>query len=125
MTSLETIYNPSDGAGSVGVEFVVTSVSTTSSPINIGQQIIQLANPHMKFIDLAQKGYLIVDLTDQKAQSDWYFVSDITEPSFTSSWGSWLLHQRWRQPFNRSPSTGRRWCLSSIGTVSGWIKCRC
>lgn len=81
-------YNSNTGDGSVGVEFVVTSVSTTSSPINIGINIIQLANPHMKFIDLSQKGYLILDLTQDKAQSDWFFVSDITEPEFTTSWGA-------------------------------------
>ena len=81
-------YTASTGDGSVGVEFVVTSVSTTSSPINIGINIIQLANPHMKFIDLAQKGYMIVDFTQDKAQSDWYYVSDITQPDFTSSWGA-------------------------------------
>jgi alkaline phosphatase D len=81
-------YDANTGDGSVGVEFVVTSISTTSSPINIGQQIIQLANPHMKFIDLSQKGYLILDLTHDKAQSDWYYVSDITQPDFTSSWGA-------------------------------------
>lgn len=81
-------YNSSTGDGSVGVEFVVTSVSTTSSPINIGINIIQFANPHMKFIDLAQKGYLILDLTQAKAQSDWYFVSSITNPEFTTSWGA-------------------------------------
>jgi len=81
-------YDWNTGSGSVGVEFVVTSISTTSSPINIGINIIQLANRHMKFIDLAQKGYLILDLTHDKAQSDWYFVSDITEPEFTTSWGA-------------------------------------
>lgn len=81
-------YDSNTGDGSVGVEFVVTSVSTTSSPINIGINIIQFANPHMKFIDLAQKGYLILDLTQDKAQSDWYFVSSITNPEFTTSWGS-------------------------------------
>ena len=81
-------YDQNTGDGSVGVEFVVTSVSTTSSPINIGQQIIQLANPHMKFIDLSQKGYMIVDFTEDKAQSDWYYVSDITQTDFTASWGA-------------------------------------
>lgn len=81
-------YDSGTGDGSVGVEFVVTSVSTTSSPINIGINIIQLANPHMKFIDLAQKGYLILDLTQDKAQSDWFYVSDITDPNFSTSWGA-------------------------------------
>ncbi len=81
-------YDSNTGAGSVGVEFVVTSISTTSSPINIGINLIQSVNPHIKFIDLSQKGYLILDLTHDKAQSDWYFVSNITEPDFTASWGA-------------------------------------
>ncbi len=81
-------YDENTGAGSVGVEFVVTSVSTTSSPVNFGVNIIQAANPHMKFIDLSQKGYLILDLTQDRAQSDWFYVSDITEPSFTTTWGA-------------------------------------
>lgn len=82
-------YDWNSGFGSVGVEFVVTSITTISSPINIGINIIQLANRHMKFIDLAQKGYLILDLTQDKAQSDWYYVSDVNQPNYTpSSWGA-------------------------------------
>lgn len=81
-------YDENTGDGSIGVEFVVTSVSTTSSPVNFGIGIIQFANPHMKYIDLSQKGYLILDLTQDRAQSDWHYVSDITSPTFTSSWGA-------------------------------------
>jgi len=81
-------YNSGTGAGSIGVEFVVTSISTTSSPINIGGSIIQAANPHIKYVDLSQKGYLILDLTHDKAQSDWYYVGSITSPTFTPNWGT-------------------------------------
>jgi alkaline phosphatase D len=79
-------YVASTGAGSVGVEFVVTSISTTSSPISVGQSIIQLANPHIKYIELAKKGYLVLDLTQNAAQSDWFYVTDITSPTFTAAW---------------------------------------
>ncbi|MDP6908865.1 MAG: T9SS type A sorting domain-containing protein, partial [Flavobacteriales bacterium] len=65
-----------------------TSVTTQSSPIASGMNIIQAANPHMKYIDLTKKGYLILDLTNQAAQSDWYYVSDISNPTFTSAWGA-------------------------------------
>ncbi|MCF8465194.1 MAG: alkaline phosphatase D family protein [Flavobacteriales bacterium] len=81
-------YVASTGAGSVGVEFVVTSISTTSSPVNFGVALIQAVNPHIKFADLAQKGYLVLDLTEDAAQSDWYYVSSITSPTYTSSWGA-------------------------------------
>ena len=81
-------YDDQTGDGSVGVEFVVTSISTTSSPVPIPGTFIQGLLGHVKFVDLSKKGYLIVDLTQTKAQSDWYFVSDITQPNFTSSWGA-------------------------------------
>lgn len=79
-------YVASTGAGSIGVEFVVTSISTTSSPISVGQSIIQLANPHIKYVELAKKGYLVLDLTENAAQSDWFYVTDITSPTFTAAW---------------------------------------
>lgn len=81
-------YVGSTGAGSVGVEYVVTSVSTLSSPIPIPGGVIGAINPHIKFADLSQKGYLVLDLTASAAQSDWYYVSDVSVPTFTSSWGA-------------------------------------
>ncbi|MCF8275831.1 MAG: alkaline phosphatase D family protein [Flavobacteriales bacterium] len=83
-------YVGSTGAGSVGVEYVVTSVSTQSSPVPIPSNVIGAINPHIKFADLSQKGYLILDLTAAAAQSDWYYVSDVSQPTFTSALGaSW------------------------------------
>jgi alkaline phosphatase D len=86
-------YVASTGDGSVGVEFVVTSVTSSSFPIPVGQNLIISLNPHIKYADLTQKGYLILDLTAQAAQSDWYYVSNVTQPTFTSSWGAgWLTN---------------------------------
>ncbi|MBI1287717.1 MAG: T9SS type A sorting domain-containing protein [Flavobacteriales bacterium] len=84
-------YDSNTGSGSVGVEYVVTSVTSSSFPIPVGQNLIMSVNPHIKYADLTQKGYLILDLTDTIAQSDWYFVSDVTVPTHTSSLGtSWF-----------------------------------
>ncbi len=86
-------YDSNTGAGSVGVEYVVTSVSTLSSPVPIPGGIIGAVNPHIKYADLSQKGYLVLDLTATAAQSDWYYVSDISVPGFTSDWGAgWLTN---------------------------------
>ena len=78
-------YDPNTGEGSVGVEFVTTSITSGSSPVNIGANIVTAANPHMKFVDLAQKGYLVLDVDQQRAKGSWVYVSSITDPVFTIS----------------------------------------
>lgn len=84
-------YVPSTGSGSLGVEYVVTSVTSSSFNIPVGQNLVMSVNPHIKYADLTQKGYLILDLTDSIAQSDWYYVTDVTSPTYTSSLGtSWF-----------------------------------
>jgi len=82
-------YNSGTGAGSAGVEFVVTSITSASFPIPVGQNIIIAANPHMKYVDLTKKGYLILDVTTDAAQSDWFYVTDVTSSTFGSQgWGA-------------------------------------
>ncbi len=87
-------YVASSGAGSLGVEFVVTSVTSPGLPIPLPANIIQGLNPHIKYADLTKKGYLILDLTAQAAQSDWFYVSDVTNTNYTSAtWGAgWLTN---------------------------------
>ena len=103
-------YDPSTGAGSIAVEFATPSISSANFDENIDlvtatgleQQINtplpesagDLAgvnpNPHMKFVDLVRHGYFILDLTEDKAQADWYFIDDIltrtTSESLAASW---------------------------------------
>lgn len=87
-------YDSNTGAGSVGVEFVVTSVTSPGLPIPLPSNIIQSFNPHIKYADLDQKGYLILDLTTAAAQSDWYYVSDVANSAYSgSTWGAgWLTN---------------------------------
>lgn len=72
-------YNSGTGSGSAGVEFVVTSVTSPGLSLPVGSGLIQSFNPHMKYIDLSQKGYLILDVNKNRAQADWYYVSDVTQ----------------------------------------------
>jgi alkaline phosphatase D len=74
-------YNSSTGANSAGVEFVVTSVTSPGFPVGFGTSLIQSFNPHMKWIDLTQHGYMILDINQNRTQSEWYFLDDITIPS--------------------------------------------
>jgi len=72
-------------ANSNGVEFVTTSVTSPGLPdvVNAGATTIKSGNPHMKYVNLDRRGYMIMDITPQQAQADWFYVSDITMPNFT------------------------------------------
>lgn len=74
-------YDAGSGANSVGVEFVVTSVTSPGLDIGFGTSVIQAANDHMKWIDLTQHGYLVLDVNENRVQGEWYFVDDIENPS--------------------------------------------
>lgn len=77
-----TRYNPSTGAGVVGVEFVTPAVSSPG-PIPDPAQAAVLAaqlrfvSPHMKYIDLYQRGYAVLDLTHERAQCEIYHVPTV------------------------------------------------
>ena len=72
-------YNPATGAGSVGVEFVCTSITTQSSPVPLDPvyDLIKTLLPHIKYVDLYKKGFGILDLTDTKAQGNFFSVNRI------------------------------------------------
>jgi alkaline phosphatase D len=65
-------YNPGTGAGSVGVEFVCTSVTSSSSPVPLQPiySLIKTLLPHIKYVDLYKKGFGILDLKSDKAQGN-------------------------------------------------------
>jgi len=86
-------YDASTGSGSAGVEFVTTSVTTQSAPSalnGVGTFLVQQINDHMKFVDLSEKGYMIIDVNKTRVQSDWYYVDRIDQKSPNESIGaSW------------------------------------
>lgn len=86
----------SNGAGCECVEFVtpsITSPSTNSFFGGIGAATLQGFNPHMKWIDLAERGYAVLDINKTRCQSDWYFVNTIDSRTYSESLGSaWYVN---------------------------------
>lgn len=79
-------YTANTGAGSVAVEYVCTSVTSGSFiTFTVPVSIIQAFNPNIKYAELSKRGYLLLDVTDQKVQGDWIYMSTIESRSFTSS----------------------------------------
>ncbi len=81
---------------SAATEFVVTSVTadnlddtlhvlphTVSLP---AVAAIKAANRHVKWVDMDSHGYGVLDITAERAQMDYYVLSDKRDPKATSSW---------------------------------------
>ena len=74
-------YNPATGAGSLATEFTTTSIT---SPFAIqvpdGEDAFRAANPHIRYVDTIDWGYLLLDLDTARAQGEYWYVDTITEP---------------------------------------------
>ncbi|MES2762378.1 MAG: alkaline phosphatase D family protein [Bacteroidota bacterium] len=78
-------YNGSTGSGSAGVEFVGPSVTSPGMSIPLGAAAIQASNSHIKYADLSQHGFMILDINSTRTQTDWYYINTIDQPSTTYS----------------------------------------
>ncbi|MFH2095981.1 MAG: alkaline phosphatase D family protein, partial [Bacteroidota bacterium] len=76
------------GQGSGTVEFVTPSVTSPSTDFGagIGEAVIMAANSHIKYCDLAHRGYYILDVNKNRCQADWYFVNDINIINTNEYW---------------------------------------
>ena len=92
------VYNPVTGDGSLGVEFVTPSITSdnfneilaeqagspepfpegSSAPFEAGTMA---DNPHIKYVDLDRHGMMILTLTPEATQADWFFTPSRTEPT--------------------------------------------
>lgn len=69
------------GNDKVGVEFVCTSVTTMNSPLPVPSAIITAANPHIKYAELVGHGYYILDINQERVQTDYYWTGDNEDPN--------------------------------------------
>lgn len=84
---------------SVATEFVCTSVTSDNlneivglpprSPTSLGfEAAIRARNPHVKLVEFDSHGYSVVDVTAERVQCDWYYISDRQDPNATSSFAT-------------------------------------
>lgn len=97
-------YDRNTGEGSILVEFVTPSVtsanfdeilSPASASILEGQINSTLIippfrnpNPHMKYADLDQHGYILLHLTEDSAQAEWMYVDEIAQSNSAQQFGA-------------------------------------
>ncbi|WP_314222613.1 alkaline phosphatase D family protein [Streptomyces zaehneri] len=83
-------------SASAATEFVVTSVTSDNlddivkvpegTLTAIASPVIRAANRHVHFVDTDRHGYGVLDITAERAQMDYYVLSDRTTTTATSAW---------------------------------------
>ena len=76
-------YNPATGEGSVAVEFVGTSVTSpgVNDPGDGVAGYLKGQNPHFKHIDLNHRGYMLLDVTPARVNTEYWMVDTVAAPS--------------------------------------------
>jgi alkaline phosphatase D len=81
-------YDPATGQGSCAVEFVATSVSSpgvdTDTNGNIANTLRSI-NPHLKYVNLHKRGYMLLDVTPSRALCEWWHLDTVQSLSSTES----------------------------------------
>ena len=86
----------------VGAEFVTPSVSSPSFAsilvpggvlgAKAAERVFKWQNRHLKFVELRHHGYVVVDLTPDRVQADWWHLDSVVHASPSERWaGSWRL----------------------------------
>jgi alkaline phosphatase D len=84
-------YNSSTRAGSAGVEFVTTSVTSPGFPFAVNASTVQSLIQHVRYVNLNEHGYYILDVKKDRTQANFYFIEsklqkDNINTSFITSW---------------------------------------
>jgi alkaline phosphatase D len=85
-------YNPATGEGSRAVEFVGTSVTSPGldDPSGSTAAFLRSVNPHFKYIELTRRGYMLLDVSAQRAVCEWWYVDTVASISNIQTFGTAL-----------------------------------
>jgi alkaline phosphatase D len=80
-------YNRHTGEGALAVEFVTPAVSSPGFPDALAQvaQQAALATPHIKFAEVAKRGYIVLDVTAERTQAAWHHYTTPEQPAVTEA----------------------------------------
>ncbi len=87
-------YDAQNRNFSAGVEFVAPSITSGNElPPLITAPVISSLAPHVRYVELVLHGYYVLDITPQRTQADFVYVSDIATQTFTAgSANHWCIN---------------------------------
>ena len=74
--------DPTSPNPGIAVEFVtpaVTSPGAEAVPPSM-VELMQQFNPHVQYTEVTKRGYMVVDVTPERVQADWFHFGDISGP---------------------------------------------
>jgi alkaline phosphatase D len=74
-------YDPTTGRGAVGTEIVTPAVTSPNGLTPDRVAALQAARPHLKYVTGRYRGYVVLDITRERLQADWWSVPTIAERS--------------------------------------------
>jgi alkaline phosphatase D len=80
----------------MAVEVVTPSVTSPSgfgAPDQSKARVAKLRaeRPHLRYVDGDLRGYMVLDVTSERAQADWYYVPTIAERNKAEQFGKGLV----------------------------------
>jgi alkaline phosphatase D len=93
-------YDPGTGRGTLAVEVVTPAVSSPSGFANEGgaerMAAARRARPHLRYLEGLRRGYVVLDVTRERAQADWFFVPTVTVRTRLEEFGKALITEAGR-----------------------------
>jgi alkaline phosphatase D len=80
------VYNPAAGLNGFAIELVgpsVTSLALENDPGNAmaAPALLPTVNPHLRFSEFTRKGYVLLDVTNERLQAEWWYVVQFKAPN--------------------------------------------
>lgn len=92
---LSDAYDAASGRASLGVEIVCPAVSSPVpfTPENAAERLaaITKSRPHLKYMDGLSRGYVVVDLTRERMQADWWLIDSVKTRHTNQRFGKGLV----------------------------------
>jgi alkaline phosphatase D len=82
----KAIYNRRTGKGVIGAEFITPSISSRNLDEMQGKFVASMAesvtksskrNPHLRYVNLTDHGYMLLDLTAQQSKATWIYCKTL------------------------------------------------
>ncbi|NJN32933.1 MAG: phosphodiesterase [Saprospiraceae bacterium] len=100
-------YTPATGEGSHGVEFCTPSISSQNFDEAVGDSLTNVFtfainnpiqqlgnanyNPHLKYVDLKNHGYFVLDVRADSTQADYFYVPNVLSKTTTETWARGIV----------------------------------
>ncbi len=95
-----TLYNPVTGEGSLAVEFATPAITMPGVP---GQEGAPATNPHVHYSNTTFNGYMLLELTETTARTQWWHVSDVRLPEGSEVMGKEVTTKAGNNRIDRLP----------------------